>query len=255
MNLLQTQHMVVDIPDRSGIEALDLTIRPGQCWGVLGPNGAGKSTLLHTLAGLRPPRAGTIKLENKPLAHWRRREIARRIAVLFQDSESSFPATVRQVALTGRHPWLGLWEPEGAGDHARVDQALALMDLSKLDQRMTDTLSGGEHQRLALATVLVQEPALYLLDEPANHLDLHHQVRVLQQIRWQVDQRQRAAVMALHDINMAARWCDRILLMFGDGSFRLGSAEECLQPEPLSRLYDHPVRLLQDGTHRLFIPQ
>ena len=254
MSLLQTRQMVVDIPGRHDIEPLELNVYPGQCWGVLGPNGAGKSTLLHTLGGLRAPRAGTINLEGQPLGQHHRREIARRIAVLFQDSDSAFPATVREVALTGRHPWLGMWEPESAGDHARVDAALALMDLTGLDQRMTDTLSGGERQRLAMATVLVQEPALYLLDEPANHLDLHHQTRVLQEIRKQVDQNQRAAIMALHDINMAARWCDHILLMFRDGSLRAGRADECLQPEYLSRLYDHPVRLLHEGPHRLFIP-
>ncbi len=250
---LHTRQLVVDIPGRAAPAPLDLDLEAGQCWAILGPNGAGKTTLLHTLAGLRAPRSGQIMLDDTPLAAISRRDIARRIGVLFQEHEAAFPATVQEVALTGRHPYLELWQNEREEDFRRVAAALAAMDLAGLERRMNDTLSGGERQRLALATVLVQAPQLYLLDEPTNHLDLHHQVSALRQIQAQIRQGC-GAVMALHDINLAARWCDHALLLDANGGVTYGTARDVLTTEKLSVLYQHPVRRIADGDHYVFVP-
>ncbi|MDX1609988.1 MAG: ABC transporter ATP-binding protein [Halofilum sp. (in: g-proteobacteria)] len=254
MSLLACEGLTVEIGGQRIAEGLDLAVGAGTSWAVLGANGAGKTTLLHTLAGLRPPTAGRVLLDGRPLRGLRRREIARRLGVLLQDSEDPFPATVLETALIGRHPHIGPWRWESPDDHARARAALDEVGLSELATRAVDTLSGGERRRLALATLLAQDPAVQLLDEPSNHLDLHHQIALLGHLRERVTGAGGALVMALHDVNLAARFCDHAVLLFTDGSVAHGPATELLQPERLSRLYHHPIRELEADGHRFFVP-
>lgn len=254
MSLLATQALSVDIGGKRIAAELDLAIESGQSWAVLGANGAGKTTLLHALAGLRQPSAGTVSLDDHPLSAWRRRAVAQRLGILLQETHDPFPATVLETALIGRHPHLGPWQWEGAADRKRARAALAQVELDSLEERAIDTLSGGERRRLALATLLVQEPALYLLDEPTNHLDLHYQIRLLGRMREQSRAAGGALVMALHDVNLAARFCDHVLLLFGDGSALHGPASSLLTAEHLTWLYHHPIEAVPFGEHRAFLP-
>ena len=224
---------------------LDLAPRPGECWGILGRNGSGKTTLLHTLAGLRPALAGRVLLDGRPLASLRRRRIARRLGLLPQEDVTPFPSTVLESVLAGFHPHLSLWAFEGPAEHARAREALATVDLAGLEGRTLDTLSGGERRRVALATLLVQDPAVMLLDEPTNHLDLHHQVTVLETLRERV-RAGRTAIMVLHDLNLAARYCDRFLFLPGDGTWEAGPGDAVLKEATLSRLFGHPI-IRRDG--------
>jgi len=237
---------------RTLVADLDLQLRPGECWALLGENGAGKSTLLHTLAGLRIAAAGDLLLDGAPLRQQRRRAVARRIGLLPQDNADPFPATVFETALLGRAPWLAPWEQESAADRERARAALATMELDGLEARSVTTLSGGERRRLAVALLLTQSPALWLLDEPTNHLDLRHQALALQQVR-AACQEGAAAMMALHDPNLAARYADRVLLLFGDGRWEAGTVQEMLTTERLGALYRHPVELIQKEGRRLFV--
>ncbi|UCE88203.1 MAG: ABC transporter ATP-binding protein [Pseudomonadota bacterium] len=233
---------------------LELVIHAGQCWAVLGMNGSGKTTLLHTLAGLRSAAGGEILLDGQPLTQIGRREMARRVGVLLQDLPQGFPATVIESALTGRHPHLSPWQWEGAADRELARAALAAVDLGGFERRQVGTLSGGEWRRLGLATLLVQNPALALLDEPVNHLDLHHQHRVLALLRNRAASPGHGAAMVLHDVNLARRYCDHALLLFGKGETRAGPIDEVFDARTLTRLYRHPVNAL-DGPHGpLYIP-
>jgi len=225
---------------------LDLDIQAGQCWCLLGRNGIGKTTLLHTLAGLRTPAAGTIKLNGAPLIQLKRRDIARQLGILFQDNEDSFPATVFETVLQGRHPYLHSWQWETARDHAIASRALIRLGLSNLENRNVQTLSGGERQRTAIATLLTQQTRLLFLDEPTNHLDLHHRLNILEILLAECRKEQKAVFMVLHDINLAARFADHILLLLGDGETRAGSAQDILQTTILERLYRH--RLIEFET-------
>ena len=155
MTRLATQDLIINVPGRSEGTALNLTIEPGQVWGVLGPNGAGKTTLLHTLAGLNAPRSGQVLIGDTPLSQLRRRQVAQRLGLVFQERLDGFPATVLETALIGRHPYLSLWQMEGADDYARAEAALAALDVAHLRDRLVNTLSGGERQRVAVATVAV----------------------------------------------------------------------------------------------------
>lgn len=251
--MLSTRELVIDIPGRASGRPLSLEVSPGQVWGVLGPNGAGKTTLLHTLAGLHPPRSGEALLGGTPLGELKRRQVARQLGIVFQERQDGFPATVLETALIGRHPYLSPWQMEGAEDLLKARQALERLDLGQLSERQVGTLSGGERQRVALATVLTQSPAVWLADEPTNHLDLHHQVAVMDLLAEQA--RAGCSVfLCLHDLNLAARWCDRLLLLFPDGEACWGPAETMLVPGALERLYNQPLISSEINGARVFVP-
>lgn len=256
MELLRAVSLDIAVAGRPLVQHLNLSVCRGQCWALLGANGTGKTTLLRTLAGLRAAAGGSLWLQGAPLARLPRRSVAQRLGLLAQDSSDNFPATVLETALIGRHPHLGRWHNEGADDVALARQALAQVELAGMEQRPCHTLSGGERRRLALATLLTQAPPLLLLDEPTNHLDLSHQIGALQHLRHLADSDGRGVVMALHDINLAARYCDHALLLFGDGTWLAGAATEMLTETTLSRLYGHPVQQVTgpDG-QRAFLPR
>ncbi len=243
-SLLSLDGLVIDIPGRAAGMALDFPLLPGECWGLLGPNGAGKTTLLHPLAGLRRPRAGQVRLDGDDLHRMPRRRIAQRLGLVFQDHHDGFPSTVLETALIGRHPFLRAWNMENAQDHDLARQALSRMDLGDLAGRQVQTLSGGERQRLALATLLTQDPPLWLLDEPTNHLDLHHQVAVLDLVREEVASGSRGAVMALHDLNLAATYCTHLVLMYPDGGMCWGPTSEIFHVQALERLFRQKLAVI-----------
>lgn len=253
MGRLDIRELIIDVPGRGDGRALSFSVAPGQVWGVLGPNGSGKTTLLHTLAGLRPPRSGQVMIDNQPLATQPRRQVARTLGLVFQERHDGFPATVRETALIGRHPWLSTWQMEGAEDLRLAEAALARLDVAHLAERLVNTLSGGERQRLAIATVLTQAPQIWLADEPTNHLDLHHQSAVMALLAEQAAAG-RAVMMCLHDLNLAARWCDHLLLLYPDGEACWGPAQEMLVPEALERLYNQRLVTANIDGAPVFVP-
>ncbi len=255
MTLLAGEALTVSIAGQPICNGFELAVEAGEAWAVLGANGAGKTTLLHTLAGLRGADGGTIRIDGEPLATLSGRAAAQRLGILLQDSHDAFPSTVLETALIGRHPHLGPWQWEGPQDTAIARDALAQVELAGLADRPIETLSGGERRRLALATLLTQDPAVYLLDEPTNHLDLHHQIRVLERLRERAAARGGALVMALHDVNLAARFCDRVLLLFDQGEALAGSARALLTAPNLSALYRYPIEAVPWGDRYAFLPR
>ena len=236
---LSAKNLDVSIPGRTLVRQLDVEFSTGEFVAVLGQNGAGKTLTLHTLAGLRPA-PGELHLFGADLRTLPRRAIARRLALLPPTSEALFPATVFDTALIGRHPHvkpLGLQSDE---DYDIARNCLREMSLGSFADRDVATLSGGERRRLAIAQTLAQTPQVFLLDEPLNHLDPQHQLDVLELFARQA--RDGATVVAtLHDVNLAIRFADRCLLLFGDGRWEVGEAAEILTAERLSQLYDVQV--------------
>ncbi|MBD2858679.1 ABC transporter ATP-binding protein [Spongiibacter sp. KMU-158] len=254
MSTLRCENLVIDIPGRADGTALDFEAKPGEIWGILGPNGAGKTTLLHTLAGLRAPRHGQVILNNATLATLRRKEIAKKLAVIFQERQDGFPGTVLETVLIGRHPFLSPWDIETADDIAIARQALLDVEMEGLEDRLVNTLSGGERQRLAIATALCQTPDILLGDEPSNHLDLHHQVKVLQILRKQA-QRGTSIVLCLHDLNLAARCCDKLLLLYPSGEACWGDCDTMLVTPALEKLYNTALMTTELDGQRIFLPK
>jgi iron complex transport system ATP-binding protein len=255
MTLLEARALEVVIGSTTVCRDLDLAINAGERWCILGRNGAGKTTLLLTLAGLRQPRSGHIALRQQPMSALSRRQVARQLGILFQEQADVFPANVLDTVLTGRHPWLGPLQWESDTDRAKARAALLAVGLSDIEQRIITTLSGGERRRLGIATLLTQDPQLLLLDEPTNHLDVHHQIRTLQLLGDLAAAGNRALLLVMHDLNLAARYCDRFLLLFGDGETAQGDAAAVLTRTNLERLYQHPLLPLQGPQGQVWIPQ
>jgi iron complex transport system ATP-binding protein len=251
--LLAVRRLDVVIGDRTLVRNLDLSLRGGETLAVLGRNGSGKTSLLHTLAGLRGAAAGDIALCGKPYAAHAPRAAAHLRGLLVQTHSDAFPASVLETALIGRHPHLGRWAWEGAEDQRIARAALAAVGLAGLEDRDVHSLSGGERQRLAMATLLTQQPLLNLLDEPLAHLDLSHQIVMLELARRNAAECRAGFIIAIHDMNLALRYCQRALLLYGDGRWKEGPSAEVLTTENLSELYGQSLRELADGAARHFI--
>ncbi len=253
--LLAVHQLAVAIAGKALVSGLDLTLAAGERMAILGRNGVGKTTLLHNLAGLRAPAAGEILLAGDSYARLGPRCAARLRGLLAQHQSDAFAASVLETVLIGRHPHVSRWDWESAADTELAQAALAEVGLADLANRSIQTLSGGERQRVALATLLVQQPCLYLLDEPLAHLDLNHQIAMLELLSRRVQAGPAALVMVLHDVNLAARYSDRMLLLYGNGEHELGNTADLLDAGRLTRLYGHPVRVLQDGGQQWFVPE
>ncbi len=252
MPMLSTQQLRVAIADTLVCDHLNLNIEAGQNWAILGMNGCGKTTLLHTLAGLFVAEAGELRLQDRRLANMGRREVAQQLAVLLQHQEDHFPATVLETVLIGRHPHIPPWQWESESDKQLALDTLRQLGLDGFAERSVLTLSGGERQRVAVATLLVQQTPLRLLDEPVNHLDIHHQHQVMQILSH--NNGQQASVFVLHDVNLAQRYCDHALLLFGNGETLVGHCDEVLNTENLSCLYQHPLQQVIHQNQKWYLP-
>lgn len=250
MSLINCNDLSVKIAEKQICTNLNLSIHENENWAVLGMNGCGKTTLLHTIAGLLPAQAGTIELNNTSVANLSRREISQQLSLLLQHQEDHFPGTVLESVLIGRHPHLKSWQWESESDQQLALQTLNLVGLPDFSERSILSLSGGERQRVALATLLVQQTSIRLLDEPVNHLDIHHQHEVMAILTADSDS---ANVFVLHDVNLASRYCDHALLIHADGKTEQGLCAEVLTEQNLSKLYQHPLQKITHNGASWFI--
>jgi iron complex transport system ATP-binding protein len=250
---LAARDLGVRVGGRELVTNLTIDFTAGEFVAILGRNGCGKTLTLHTLAGVREPDSGSVLLDGRPFDQHKRRGVARRVGLLAQDLEEGFTTTSIETVLLGRHPHLELWQWETAEDVRLAQQALAAVDLADFTARRTDTLSGGELRRVAVAALLAQAPGVFLLDEPTNHLDPHHQLAVLGLFRDLAD-RGSTVIATLHDPTLAARFANRALLLFGDGRWTAGSAHETIVADKLSELYlTRMLEVRQEG-RRIFVP-
>jgi iron complex transport system ATP-binding protein len=236
---------------RQLVSRLNLHAHRGEFWCLLGANGTGKTTLLHTLAGLRVPDGGELHLAGRAMAHWSARDAACLRGLLPQGGEALFGLSALQAVLLGRHPHsrsqFGLsWESDE--DLAIAHDALERLDLAGLTEREVGSLSGGERQRVGLAALLAQDPLVWLLDEPLNHLDPRHQLATLALLREQAEQQGRLVFVSMHDASLAARFATHALVLTGKGRHAAGRADAVLCDEILSQALGHTLRrLVVDG--------
>ena len=252
--ILQVNKLSLEVAGRVLCQDLNLHIDAGECVALLGQNGTGKTTLLHTLFGFRRPAAGNILLCAKPTGQWSKKELAQLMGLLFQHMNDEMPSTVLETALLGRHPHLSTWRWDSSEDIALARQSLAAVDLLPFAEHEVATLSGGERQRLAMAMLLVQNPRLYLLDEPGNHLDIAFQIRTLALLKQQIAATGSALCMATHDINMAARFCDQVVLLLGNGEHAVGTADEVLTPELLRKAFNCDIHRIRHEGRWFYFP-
>jgi iron complex transport system ATP-binding protein len=244
--MLEANDITIRYGERVAVSRVSLKLEPRRVTAIVGPNGAGKSTMLRALNGGIEPNGGGIRLDGNPLASYSRREIARRIAVVAQEADLRFPVTVFEFVLAGRFAWAGTgWGWETAHDIGVAREVLRETQLEELSDRLMNELSGGERQRAVLARALVTEAGVLLLDEPTANLDLAHQATILALVRKRCDSRKTSALVITHDLNLAAEFSDRVLLLKDGRVVAFGLPEEVLTPELLKEVF--AVRVLVDA--------
>ena len=253
MSTLELSGVEASYPGRSSAEpvlrGVDLRLEPGEVVALIGPNGAGKSTLLRAAGGVLRPRAGRALLHDRDMATLKPRDIARQIAVVPQEGPVPAGLIVREMVGMGRTPYMRMLLGPTSRDREAVDWALDAAGVTDLAERFVDELSGGERQRVILARALAQEPRLLLLDEPTANLDLHHQVAMLELVRGLTRERGLSVLAAVHDLQLAALYCDRVALMQAGRILSDGPPEAVLTEALLLQTFGQRVVLSPHPTH------
>ncbi len=232
------------VPGRTLLQPLTHTFPAGKVCGLIGHNGSGKSTLLKLLGRHQVATHGKVLLEGRPVGEWQSKMFARSVAYLPQQLPPAEGMTVRELVSMGRYPWHGALGRFGRDDRERVEEAISLVGLEPFAGRLVDSLSGGERQRAWIAMLVAQNSRCLLLDEPTSALDIAHQVEVLALIQRLSRERGLTVIAVLHDINMAARYCDNLVALRQGEMIAEGDASVIMRPEVLQRIYGIPMGIL-----------
>lgn len=236
-DLFDLDSVTFTVPGRVLLEPLTLSLPARRVIGLIGHNGSGKSTLLKLLARQQAASAGTLRFEGKALDAWNGRAFARKVAYLPQQTPASSGLLVKELVALGRYPWHGALGHFGVRDREKVAEAMALTDVERFADRLVDTLSGGERQRVWLAMLVAQDAECLLLDEPTSALDIAHQIEVLSLVHRLSTERGLGVIVVLHDVNMAARFCDEIIALHSGKLIVRGTPEDVMTSEQLARIY------------------
>lgn len=240
---LQDVHYRYPAATHDALHGVSLAIAPRQFHAVLGPNGSGKTTLVRVALGGLVPATGTAEIDGRAAHLWPRQELARVLGVVPQREDNLFPQRVRETVLLGRYPHLSLWGRERADDHDAVDRALRACDVAHLADRWLWTLSGGEYQRVRVARALAQEPKLLVLDEPGMSLDLKHEMGLFELVLGLVHGQGLGVLMITHDLNLAARFADSLLLLEGGRPVAAGAPNDVLTQQTVETVFSWPVAM------------
>jgi iron complex transport system ATP-binding protein len=243
---LAAENLTIGYGERPIIEDLSLCIEKGQITALVGPNGSGKSTLLKAMARLLKPSAGAVLLDGKALHTLSTTQIAQQLAILPQSPSAPHGLTVRELVEQGRYPHVGALRMLKSQDHAAIHEALELTDITHFANRPLDSLSGGERQRAWIALALAQDTPLLLLDEPTTFLDIGHQLEVLELVRHLNRERGMTIVLVLHDLNQAARYADRMIVLKRGAVVADGTPNAILTPDLLAEVFGVQVNIVID---------
>ncbi len=252
--LLEAQDLSLSAGGRALVRGMSFRLNAGEVWCLLGPNGSGKSTFLHTAVGLREAQGGALRLAGRALADWPAAAAARQRAFLPQTFHDAFSASVLESVMLGRHPYLSRWQWEGAEEREFARYALRSVDLAGFERRDVLTLSGGERQRVALAALFTQDAPLLLLDEPVSHLDLHHQVLVLEHLVMLARDHAKGVLFTVHDLDLAARFASHALLLTPRGTVLHGPIASVMTETALQGAFGHRVTRVEAAGRTLFVP-
>jgi len=246
-SLYRLSNVDFSIGDKRLLHAISLDIPAGQVVGLIGHNGSGKTSLMRLLARLHQPTRGTIHFDGAPLASWPHRRFAQQVAHLPQYTPATDGLLARELVALGRYPWHGALGRFTAEDHQRVDEAMVWTDVAHYANRPVDSLSGGERQRVWLAMLIAQNSRCVLLDEPTSALDISHQLEVLGLVRKLCDERGMTAIVVLHDVNMATRFCTQLISLRGGKLLMQAGPAEIMRPENLEAIYGVPMGVMTDS--------
>lgn len=249
--LVQVDQLSKTYGERTVLDRISFTVQRGECLGILGPNGSGKSTLLKLLSGFEKADGGKIMLNGKPIAQHSRKDLAKWLAVLQQESLPPLGFTVKEVVEMGRFPFQN-WLGEEKMDHEPlINSILMKLDLYHLRDRTLEHLSGGERQRVSLGKTMAQQPKLLMLDEPTTYLDIGHQVHLLNRVReWQKEE-EMTVISVMHDLNLAALYCDRLMMLHEGRIVGIGSPAELFTSELIFEVYGITPVIIEHPLYKL----
>ncbi len=239
---------------RLALNNVSASIPAGAFCGIIGPNGSGKTTLLKCISGYNKPTSGRVTLSGRDVSSLSVREIARRMALVQQHSAIEYDFTVMDIVLTGRNPYIGRLKGETAADYALANDALERSGIAHLKDRLVTTLSGGEWQMMILARALTQQADIMLLDEPVTGLDIRHQVHIMSTVKRLAGERGISVVCVLHDLNLALRYCNQIVLLKKGEVYAQGAPKQVLTRENVERVYETPVHMLEQNGESFILP-
>ena len=252
-NLLEMREVVFAYEKEPVLNRVSLKIQRGDFIAVVGPNGSGKSTLLKLLGGILRAGSGTVRFEGVDMKDIKRKALAQSVAWIPQEHPMTFAFKVSEIVMMGRHPYLSAWTFEGDDDFRIVHEAMRLTDTERFFGRGFNEISGGEKQRVMLASAIAQEPGIMLLDEPTSALDIKYQLQILTILERLNREQSMTVVLAMHDLQLAARYCKKLVLLHAGEVMHEGPPEEVLQKEILEKAYEVKVKLLRDPDNNRFL--
>jgi iron complex transport system ATP-binding protein len=254
MNIIEAENLGFNYGQNIILQNLSFNVKQGTFLGIIGPNGAGKTTLLNLLCGLLKPKTGSIKIDSRTVESYHTKELARKIAVVRQEFVPVFDFSVTEIVSMARTPYLSSLAFPGETDKQIIADSLKLTETSQFSDRLLGSLSGGERQRVFIARALAQKTPVLLLDEPTNFLDMKHQVGIYDLLKNAQSGQNKTIVAVTHDINLASQYCDEILLLFPDKSYKFGSPDEILNAQQISKIFEVQVLAGNISGKNFFIP-
>ncbi|MBN1972956.1 MAG: ABC transporter ATP-binding protein [Sedimentisphaerales bacterium] len=255
MNIIEVENLGFDYGQKTILQKVCININKGTFLGIIGPNGAGKTTLLNLLCGLLKPKTGSIQIDSKSIESYHVKELARKIAVVRQEFVPVFDFSVTEIVSMARTPYLGSFAFPTESDRQIIVESLELTDTAQFADRLLGSLSGGERQRVFIARALAQNTPILLLDEPTSFLDMKHQVGIYDLLKNAQFRQYKTIIAVTHDINLAAQYCDEILLLFPDQNYKFGSPKEVLVQEQISKVFGVEVMKGEISEKIFFIPK
>ncbi len=244
--LIETKDLTFAYAEKPVINDISLNFQAGEFTGVIGPNGSGKSTLLKLIGGILPSPSETVFFKNRELSHYKKKELAVSIAWIPQEKQMAFSFKVIDIVLMGRHPYLSPLSFEGKDDYQIAEDAMRQTQVLEFAQRSFNEISGGEKQRVMIASAISQKPEVMLLDEPTSALDIKYQIEVLSILKRLNEQENKSLILAMHDLHLASKFCKRLVLLKEGRVFCEGIPAEVLKKEILEEVYEVKVKIFQD---------
>jgi len=223
--------------DTPALDRIDINLSPGRFYGLIGPNGCGKTTMLDILTGNKAPDSGRIFFNKQPLASCRRRQLARQMALVPQDFTIGFAFTVEEIVMMGRHPFIKRFSAPTPRDRELTSQAMKQIGIHQLRHRYVNELSGGEKQRVVVARALAQDTPVFLFDEATSNLDIHHTITIFNIARQLVKNEGRTIIAVIHNLNLAAAYCDHLIFLQQGRLITAGPTDKSLNPKTISKVF------------------
>ena len=244
--LIATKGLTFAYAEEPVLRDISLNFQVGEFTGIIGPNGSGKSTLLKLIGGILPSSSETVFFKNRELSRYKKKELAVSIAWIPQDKQMAFSFKVIDIVLMGRHPYLSPLSFEGEDDYRIAQEAMKQTQVLEFAHRSFNEISGGEKQRVMIASAISQKPEVMLLDEPTSALDIKYQIEILSILKQLNEQENKSLILAMHDLHLASKFCKRLVLLKEGRVFCEGPPAEVLKKEILEEVYEVKVKIFQD---------